>query len=102
MNWINWIALVKAQVWPVNTYHKGKLVKTKGWVVQILDPPNAVIQPQRLALIEALTAAKQEWDFRKLLRAADETRERVSGYSDEQRAELEARARTKIHHAHFP
>jgi hypothetical protein len=35
----------------------------------------------------------------KLLKAADEARERVSGYSDEQRAELEARARTKVHHA---
>ena len=35
----------------------------------------------------------------KLLKAADEARERVSGYSDDQRAELETQARSKIHHA---
>jgi hypothetical protein len=36
-------------------------------------------------------------ELRKLFRAADEARARVSGYSDEQRAELEAQARAKIH-----
>jgi hypothetical protein len=35
----------------------------------------------------------------KLLNAADAARERVSTYSDEKRAELEASARSKIHHA---
>jgi hypothetical protein len=38
-------------------------------------------------------------ELRKLLSAADAARERVSGYSDERRAELEAQARAKIHHA---
>jgi hypothetical protein len=38
-------------------------------------------------------------EFRKLLKAADEARERVSGYSDDQRAELETQARARIHHA---
>ena len=42
-----------------------------------------------------LTEAERD----KLLKAADEARERVSGYSDEVRAELEARARGKVHHA---
>lgn len=36
-------------------------------------------------------------EFRKLLKGADRARERVSGYSDEHRAELEAQARAKIH-----
>ena len=45
------------------------------------------------------TRKPTEAELRKLLKAADEARERVSGYSDEKRAELEARARTKVHHA---
>lgn len=36
-------------------------------------------------------------EFRKLLKDADRARERVSGYSDEQRVELEAHARAKIY-----
>jgi hypothetical protein len=35
----------------------------------------------------------------KLLKAADEARERVSTYSDEKRADLEARARSQFQHA---
>ena len=38
-------------------------------------------------------------ELHKLLKAADEARERVSRYSDDQRAELETQARAKIHHA---
>ena len=38
-------------------------------------------------------------DLGKLLRAADDARERVSQYSDDKRAELENQARAKIHHA---
>jgi hypothetical protein len=43
----------------------------------------------------ALSAAK-------LTAAADKARERVSNYSDEQRAELEQRARASIHSGHIP
>lgn len=35
----------------------------------------------------------------KLQKAADAARERVSGYSDEQRAQLEAHARSQFSHA---
>lgn len=35
----------------------------------------------------------------KLLKAADEARERVSTYSDEKRADLEAQARSQFQHA---
>lgn len=38
--------------------------------------------------------------LKKLLKAADAARERVSGYSDEKRAELEAHARSQVRHAH--
>jgi len=38
-------------------------------------------------------------ELRKLLDAADAARERVSAYSDDKRAELEALARSKVHHA---
>ncbi len=37
-------------------------------------------------------------DLKRLLRAADRARARVSGYSDEKRAELEAHARGQVHH----
>jgi hypothetical protein len=37
--------------------------------------------------------------LKKLHDAADAARERVSGYSDERRAELEAHALSKVHHA---
>lgn len=40
-----------------------------------------------------------EADRSKLLKAADAARERVSGYSDEKRAELETQARATIHNA---
>lgn len=40
-----------------------------------------------------------EAELRKLLEAADAARERVSGYSDERRAELEAHARSQFSHA---
>lgn len=35
----------------------------------------------------------------KLLKAADQARERVSAYSDEKRADLEAHARSQFQHA---
>ena len=38
-------------------------------------------------------------ELSKLIKAADAARERVSAYSDDQRAELEMLARAKIHHA---
>jgi len=38
-------------------------------------------------------------ELRKLLKAADEARGRVSTYSDEKRAELEAHARSQFQHA---
>jgi hypothetical protein len=40
-----------------------------------------------------------EADRRKLLKAADAARERVSGYSDEKRADLETQARSQFTHA---
>jgi len=40
--------------------------------------------------------------LQKLRNAADAARERVSGYSDEKRAELEAYARSQVRHAHAP
>jgi hypothetical protein len=38
-------------------------------------------------------------ELHKLLTAADAARERVSGYSDERRAQLEAHARSQLSHA---
>ena len=45
------------------------------------------------------TRKPTEAELRKLLKAADEARERVSTYSDEKRAELEAHARSQFQHA---
>lgn len=48
---------------------------------------------------QATRTSPTEAQLQKLLHAADEARERVSGYSDEKRAELESHARSQFNHA---